>query len=229
MKIILKMAALLALLLSLVACSSTTVLLANFNTEPVNSPPAANQPTGTVELSDGAGSVRVVASPDPAVTNNLVRIAHPTQPAPETVLRARFDSFHGTGRYGFLASVFIPSNTGAVTLDLESFNGSIASAAQFLHLDFMPENNVRINDNNADRFGTFPRDRTFVVSISVDTTVSPFKATITLLGAGGAASGSKDVTLPAIANQFGAVRFWMGFQRTGAFFVDDIIVTRRSS
>lgn len=229
MNTILKMAALLALLLSLVACNSTTVLLANFNAEPLNAPPAANQPTGTVEFSDGAGSVRVVASPDPGVTNNLLRIAHPTQPAPETVMRAQFDTFHGTGRYGLLASVFIPSGTGAVTLDLESFNGSINSAAQFLHLDFMPENNVRLNDDNANRFGTFPRNRTFVVSIQVDTTVSPFKATITLLGAGGAASGSKDVTLPAIANQFGAVRFWMGFQWTGQFFVDDIVVTRRNS
>jgi hypothetical protein len=39
----------------------------------------------------------------------------------------------------------------------------------------MPENNVRINDNNADRFGTFPRDQSFVVSIQVDTTASPPK------------------------------------------------------
>jgi len=225
MKAILTISALMAALVSLASCQSTTVLLANFNTEAVGAPPAANQPTGTVAFSDGAGSVRVAASPTGSGTN-WVRISHPTQPAPETVLRAQFDSFHGAGKYGLLAAVFIPSGTGAVTLQLESFNGSVASAIEFLHLDFMPDNNVRINDNNADRFGTFPRNQSFVVSIQVDNSVSPATATIGLLGAG--ASGSKDVTLPAVANQFGAVRFWMGFQWTGSFFVDDILVTKRN-
>src|SRR5205823_2559079 len=188
MNTILKVAALPALLLSLAVCSSsnptnTTVLLANFNAEAVNSPPAGTQPVGTVQSSDGGsgGSVRVVALPDPAAPSKAARINHPTLGAAGPVLRAQFDSAHGTGHYGMLAAVFIPSDTGAVTLVLESLNGNVSSALQFLHLDFMPENNVRLNDNNADRFGTFPRDKTFVVSIVVDTTVSPFKATITLL------------------------------------------------
>ena len=227
MNVFLKIAALSVMLLSLVACSSTTVLLANFNAESIGAPPAFNQPTGTVEIADGAGSVRVVAPPSPtAGGNQWARVSHPTQPAPETVMRARFDSFHGTGQYGLLAAVFIPSETGAVTLQLEPFNGSISSSPDFLHLDFMPENNVRINDNNADRFGTFPRNQSFVVSIQVNTTVTPPTATISLLGSG--ASGSRDVVLPSIATQFGAVRFWMGFQWTGSFFVDDLIVTRKN-
>lgn len=45
---------------------------------------------------------------------------------------------------------------------------------------------------------------------------------------GGSASGQKDVNLPSIANQFGGVRFWMGFQHTGTFFVDEILVTKRN-
>jgi hypothetical protein len=227
MNAILKIALLLALLLSLVACNSTTVLLANFNTEPVGAAPAFHQPTGTVEKSDGAGSVRVAVSPDPGTGTHWLQISHPTQPAPETVMRAQFDSFHGTGHYGLLASVFIPSGTGAVTLQLEPFNGTINSSPDFLHLDFMPQNNVRLNDVDTDRFGTFPRNQSFVVSIQVDTTVTPPTAKITLLGAG--ASGSRDVVLPSLASQFGAVRFWMGFQWTGTFFVDDILVTKQNS
>ncbi len=173
---------LLLILLALAGCNSTTVLLANFNVEPVGAPPAPTQPTGTVAIADGAGTVRVAASPDPASpANNWLRISHPTQPAPETVMRAQFDSFHGTGRYGLLVSVFIPSGTGAVTLQLEPFAGSISSSPDFLHLDFMPENNVRINDHNANRFGSFTRDKSFVVSIRIDTTVSPAKATVSLL------------------------------------------------
>jgi hypothetical protein len=227
MNTILKITFLLVLLVSLAACNSTTVLLANFNTEPVGAPPAFTQPTGTVETSAGAGSVTVVVSPDSSTGSHWLRISHPTQPAPETVMRARFDSFHGSGHYGLLASVFIPSGTGAVTLQLEPFSGSVNSSPDFLHLDFMPQNNVRLNDNDADRFGTFPRDQSFVVSIQVDTTMTPAKATISLLGAG--ATGSKDVVLPSLASQFGAVRIWMGFQWTGTFFVDDVIVTRQNS
>lgn len=226
MKLILKSAALLVVLFSLASCSSTTVLLANFNVEPVGAPPALNQPTGTVTFSDGSGTVRVAASPVPSDTGHWLRISHPTQPAPETVMRASFDSFHGTGHYGLLAAMFIPSGTGAVTLQLEPFSGSIASSPDFLHLDFMPENNVRLNDNNADRFGTFPRDQSFVVSIQVDTTVTPAKATIALLGAG--TSGNRTVDLPSLATQFGAVRVWMGFQWQGSFFIDDLIVSRRN-
>ena len=227
----LKVSALVALLLSLASCQSTTVLLANFNAEPAGAPPAPNQPTGTTQFLDGGsgGSVRVAPSPDPAVKNNGCLITHPTSNADQTILRAQFASFPGPGKYGLLAAVFIPSGTGAVTLSLESFNGSINQPLEFLHLDFMPQNNVRINDVDADRFGTFPRDRTFVVSITVDTTASPFKATISLTGAGGTASGSKDVTLPSLAAQFGAVRFFMGFPHTGSFFFDDVLVTRRNS
>lgn len=225
MNAILKITVLLVLLLSLAACNSTTVLLANFNAEPVGAPPAHNQPTGTVVFADGAGSVRV--SNPPGSSTNWLRISHPTHPSPETVMRAQFDSFHGPGHYVLLASVFIPSGTGAVTLQLEPFNGSINSSPDFLHLDFMPENNVRLNDVDADRFGTFPRNQSFVVSIQVDTTVTPATAIISLLGAG--TSGTRNVVLPSLAAQYGAVRFWMGFQWTGSFFVDDILVTRGNS
>jgi len=226
MRSILTISALTAVL-TLASCQSSTVLLANFNSEAVGAPPAANQPTGTVTFADGGGNVRVAVTPTgPTPGNNWLQIDRPKQPAPETVMRARFDAFHGTGKYGLLVAVFIPNGTGAVSLDLESFNGSITSAGQILHLDFMPENNVRINDNDADRFGTFPRDKSFVVSISVDNAATPPTATVSLTGNG--ASGSKDVTLGSIANQFGAVRFWMGFQWSGTFLIDDLLVTKKN-
>lgn len=208
-------AAPLMLLMTLASCGSTTVLLANFNAEPLGGPPAFAQATGTVETRSAAGSV-LVSNPSGSSTK-WAQISHPTRPSRQTMLRARFDSFHGTGKYSLLVAVFFPSGTGAVTLQLEP--------PEFLHLDFMPQNNVRINDNNADRVGTFPRDQSFVVSIQVDTTASPPKATISLLGGSGA-SGSRDVTLPSLATQFGAVRLWMGFQWTGSFFFDDLLVTR---
>ena len=227
MNILLKIAALLALLLSLVACSSTTVLQATFNTEPIGTPPAAGQPVGTVEIMNGDGSVRVAASPDPssAAGNNWVQISLPSPRTHPVHMLARFDSFHGAGHYNLVALVFMRSGTEAVSLDLEPFNSTATQQrGRLLHLDFTPENNVRLNDIDTDRFGRFPRDQSFVLAISVDSTVSPAKATISLLGRG--ASGSRDVDLPASASQFGAVRFWIGFPWSGTVFFDDIIVTR---
>jgi hypothetical protein len=223
---LLPLAALLVLLS--VACNSTTVLSAQFNAEPVGAPPAFAQNVGTVTFLNGAGTVTVQPSPvDSSTTNKWARVSHPTQPAPETSLRAQFDSFHGAGKYNLLAAMFIPTGTGAVTLQLEPIGGSPGTFTNFVHIDFMPENNVRVNDDESTRFGSFPRDTSFVVSILLDSTVSPPTARIALLG-GGSASGQRDVTLPSIANQYGGVRFWMGFQWTGQFFVDEILVTKQN-
>lgn len=221
----LRPALLAAVLLLVAACNSTTVLLANFNAEPLGAPPAFNQPTGTMQFVNGAGSV-TIANP-PGSTTKWMRVSHPTVPTPETVTRARFDAPHGAGKYNLVTALFIPTGTGAVTLQLEPFNGDINSSPELLHLDFMPENNVRLNDNDADRFGAFPRDQSFVVAILVDSTVSPPTARISLLGGGGA-SGQRDVTLSSGASSFGAVRLWMGFQWEGSFFVDDLLVTRQN-
>ena len=226
---ILRIAALLALPLLSVACNSTTVLLANFNAEPVGAPPAFNQPTGTVVLDEqGTGTVRVAVSPIPTSPGN--KWARGTNTAPNTgtsALRAQFDGFHGPGKYNVVAALFIPTGAGAVTLQLEPASGGASSFVNFLHVDFMPENDVRLNDDNATRFGSFPRDQSFVVSINVDTASTPRKATVTLLG--GVATGSRDVVLPSLSTQFGAVRVWMGFQFQGSFFVDDILVTKSNS
>ena len=222
---------LLALLSGLSACGSTTVLQVNFNSDTAGSPPAPAQATGTVSLAPGAGTITVVPAPAPGLpANKWARISHPTQPSPETVMRCTFSRFDGPGNYTLLASLFMPSGTGAATVQFETFNGSTSSAPSFLHLDFMPEGDVRIDDS-ATRFGHFPRDQTFALSVNLVITGAAATAHMTLFGPG--ASGSQDYNInPAflsIARQFGAMRFWMGFQWQGAFFVDDILVTRSNS
>jgi hypothetical protein len=203
----------------------------NFNSDTVGSPPADTQGTGTVSLAPGAGTITVVDAPAPGLAaNKWVRLNHPTTPSQETVMRCTFSRFDGVGNYTFLASLYIPSGTGAVTVQFETFQGSVNSAPGFLHLDFMPEGDVRIDDSSV-RFGQFPRDRTFALSVNLDITSTTATARIALHGTG--ASGTQDVNInPAsltVARQFGAVRFWMGFQWQGPFFVDDILVTRRNS
>lgn len=223
----LRLCSLLGLLLLWSACNGTTLLQANFNSDAVGSPPAPAQGTGTVSVDKGAGTVIVVAKPAAGLPDyRWARINHPAAPSPETTMTGHFSQFGGNGHYNLLASLFLPSGAGVATVQFEAFG----SSADFLHLDFMPEGNVRVDDVESSRFGQFPRDQAFVVSVNLDITAAAATAHVALLGAG--ASGSTDVAVkPAllpVAHQFGAVKFWMGFQHKGSFFVDDILVKRKN-
>ncbi len=214
----------LALLLGLalsISCNPTavTVLEATFNNDTVNSPPAVNQSIGTLTFNAGAGTIKVVQTPAPGVTSTKwVQI---TQDA----LRCNFSRVDGLGNYGVLASFVIPSTTkGIVSL---AFQPDFNQEVRFLHIDFMPEGNVRVDDG-ATRFGQFPKDKNFTVSVKLAITNTTATAEITLFGTG--ASGSTTVNVDPLlmvpARRFGAVRPFMGFQQPGTFFVKDIIVTR---
>ena len=210
----------------LYSCKATTVLLANFKNDNIGSPPGATQPTGTVSLNAGSGLITVVASPLPAQpSNKWALISHPAQPAQETTLTGRFTQ-SGTGKYGLLCSMHIPGNAGVVSVQFEAAN----PLGSFIHLDFMAEGDLRVDDDNALRFGQFPRDKNFVLSVNLDITGSAATVEFSLLGDG--ASGNKIVNVkPAflnVAKQFGAVKFWIGFQHNASFFVDDIVVTRKN-
>jgi len=206
-------------------CAAETLFLATFNSDTVGSPPATNQSTGTVGLDEGAGTVRVVLPP-PGATTNWVEISHPTAPSPQTAMQGRFAQFKGLGTYGLLAVLFIPQDCGVVTLQFEPFGQGAATYTNFLHLDFMPNNTVRVDDSST-VFGTFPRDQFFTVSVSLNISATSATSHMALFGAGASGSLDYNVTGPLVlAQQFGAVRFWMGFQHTGRFKVDEILVTR---
>lgn len=227
---VLGLSVLLALLLLITGCKSNTVLLANFKNDAVGLAPATAQPTGTVTVTAGSGTIQVVSAPSPDLpANNWCKISHPIVQSNPTELTGNFTQF-GVGSYGVLASLHIPDGSGVVTVQFEASNQSPLPFGPFMHLDFMPEGNVRIDDNNV-RFGTFPRDENFVLSVNLVITQTSATAEIALLGAN--ASGSINTTVQSsvlpLARQFGAVKFWVGFQHSGTFFVDDIIVTRRSS
>jgi len=201
---------------------TTTILTAKFTSDTVGAPPSPTQTVGTVAVQAGAGSV-LVATPPPGASGNWVEISHPTRTTPETGLQGKFKDLNGNGTYGLLVALFIPTGCEVVTLQFESRLGS--SYPSFLHLDFMPNNTVRIDDSST-TFGTFPRDKYFTVSVSLEVGSPMTKAHMQLFGAG--ASGNLDYdVLPifgSLPQQFAAVRFWMGYQWVGAFKVDDITV-----
>ena len=217
---------LIALLMN--GCKSTTVLLANFNNDNIGSPPATSQATGTVSVISGGGSV-IVNSPNNTIkSKKWCGISHPFNNSDPAELTGNFTQF-GKGKYGLLASLYIPDKEEVVTVQFEASKQSPLPFGPFLHLDFMPEGDVRIDDG-IQRFGQFPRNQNFVLSVNLNITDVAATAEITLLGAN--ASGNTTVQISQnvlpLARQFGAVKFWVGFQHRATFFVDDIIVTRKN-
>jgi len=227
---VLRVGFILGLTLVLTACNSTTLLLVNFGADAAGSEPSLNQNTGTVLLERGSGSITVVDAPAAGLAaNKWARIIHPSTPTPQTGIKCNFaGGGGGAGGYGVLMSLYIPNGTGAVTIQFEQ-GGDVNNYNSFMHLDFMPQGDVRVNDNETLRFGQFPRDQVFVVSVNLVITATSATAEISLLGTGASGNLSAPLSSVALANQFGAVRVWMGYQWTGTFFVDDIIVNRRNS
>lgn len=217
-------------LLSVVAllsgCASETLFQSGFDANALNQPPAQNQVVGTVSIDGAAGNVLVVPPPV-TPSEKWVQIRRPTAQSSVTALQGNFSQPRGDGTYVFSTFLYIPSGSGVATLQFERFSQPVTVYDGFLHLDFLPDNTVRIDDDVV--FGTFPRDQIFVVQVTLDINASSASAHIVLSGAD--ASGTADYNVkPAflpMAQQFGAVRAWMGFPHTGLFDVTLIVVKKR--
>jgi hypothetical protein len=182
------------------------------------------QETGMVSFEDGSGAVRVIA-PVPGGATPWRQVKPLGKPTPRTALLGDISQFRGDATYTLTASVVIPHDAGVVTLQFEPSGHGQKLYGNFLHLDFLPDNTVRVDDKNDVVFGAFPRDQIFVVIVTLNMTGSSTKAHFGLLGAG--ASGSLDYTvdpaLQKVALQFGAVRFWTGSRHTGSPAADHVL------
>lgn len=111
--------------------------------------------------------------------------------------------------------MLMPAGAETMTIQLEQQTPSNS----FLHLDLLPDNQVRIDDNETTKFATFPRDQPFIVQVTLDTTSTP-KARFVVSGVG--ASGITDYTiqpsLQEFAHQFGAIRLWIGFPHIADYY-----------
>jgi hypothetical protein len=207
-----------------------TLFQSNFDSTPIGQPPAAVQATGTASVFGSPGSV-VVVGPPGSTSGHWLQVSRallPENQAPVAGMVGMLSAVGGPGQYSFICSVFVPS-TGNVDGTIE-FLSAIPPNPSLLHLDFTTDNKVRIDDNNATKFGSFPRDQPFDVTVSLNTAASPPTAHIALFGTG--ASGSADYTLtvpPQFAQQFGSIRVWMGWPWTGYFDTTQLLVTRKTN
>jgi hypothetical protein len=212
----------------LAGCQSVTVFQSNFSSTVVGQPPTAVQATGTATVFGARGSVLIVGGPTQGNDHwlQISRASLANNSAPISGMLGTLASQPG-GQYNFICAMYIPSGSGLATLSFEPVpQPQPGGMVDFLHLDFMQNNTVRLNDNNTTEFGSFPRDKPFDVSVSLNTAASPPTAHIGIAGSG--ASGATDYTITApvgFVRQFGAVRVWMGYPWTGSFDSADLLVT----
>ena len=213
----------------LAGCAKETLFQSNFDATPDNDPPATTQQVGTGAIDGGAGQVIVV--PLPSLPGKWVQISRPNADTGVAGFQGNFVASRGDGEYTFTTTVFMPTGSGVATIQCERFGQAANDVSSFLHVDLMPENNVRIDDDENTRFGTFPRDQPFIVQLTLNINASSPSAQVVLSGADASGNAVRNIS-PAfipIARQFGAIRVWMGFPHTGSFNATNIVVSREKS
>ncbi len=217
--------------MTLTGCASTTLFKSDFDPSAIGQPPAHAQPVGTADVS---GSIAVIGPPvSPSGKWVAVRRAAtpPDQsPSPLAIFQGNLVSSQGVGTYTFSTVLYLPSGTNNVaTIQFDRFGWPVSDVTGgFLHIDFLPDNTVRIDDKESTKFGQFPRNQAFIVQVTLNIHPTAPTARIVLSGAGAAGETTYAISTPVFvswAQQFGAVKLWMGFPRTGEFDATQIVVT----
>jgi hypothetical protein len=108
--------------------------------------------------------------------------------------------------------------------------GCLQDIANFMHLDLMPNNRMRVDDVAGTEFGEFPRGAPFIVQVTFVIGPAP-TAHIVLSGAGAMGTADRAITAPAsifMARQFGSARLSVAFPHLGTLQATTIAVTRRT-
>ena len=217
------------------SCNSPTLFQSNFDATAIGQPPSTTQAVGTASIDGPTGSVLVAAAPPNAqpsgkwlqinVANNSGQVAS---------FQGKLTQQPGNGTYVFSTALFIPpagpqGQDNVATISFEALAAQGNLPAEFLHLDFIANNRVQIDDDGSTVFGQFPRNQVFLVQVTLDINATSAKAHIILSGAGASGEADRNVVSPLVgqAQRFGAVRVRMGFPHTGTFFATNVLVQRK--
>jgi hypothetical protein len=189
----------------------------NFDPTPVGNPPSTTQAVGTARVEGPPRSV-IVAQPLP-IGPKWVQISRPIGPDIASFVCLLTESGQA-GVYTLSADVLMHPGGQAASITFET------PSQGFLHLDFMPDNKVRFDDDGTTEFGSFPRNQPFHIQVTL--TVGPQSAVRVVLSGG--ATGDKTYVMSQESQfrsqQFSAVRIWQGFLQNGAFQMTNIVVSR---
>ncbi len=216
---------LLAVLSSIILsnCSGEKILVANFNGNPLGQPPVHNQELGVVDNLPPIENTIVAKVPN--LPSNWVKITRPNNPQVIAGMIGTATAAKGVGKYTFTATLFIPNDGGVATIQFEPFN-QLPPGLDYLHIDFLSNNKVRVNDSEASVFGNFPHNQPFIVQVIL-TIKSTTESSAKIVLSGANTSGEflvPNLIGPGFAPQFGKVRFWMGFPWVGSFYATNIVL-----
>jgi hypothetical protein len=196
-----------------------TLFSSSFDFTTAGAPPSTTQPVGTARV-EGPPNCVTVANPPVATTLKWVRLLGGTTMADASLVGVLTET-DGAGVYNFSAALFVPTGSDVCSISFETMN-----ADEIMHIDFIPNNTVRIDDLVA--FGSFVRDQVFNLQVTLN--ISDTQSTAHVGVSGGGATGAFDYNIPEFggrfATQFGAIRLWKGSGDTGLFYGTSIAVTR---
>jgi hypothetical protein len=204
------------------SCNGEKILVANFNGNPLGQPPVHNQEVGVIDNIIPIENSIVAKVPN--VPSNWVKITRPNNPQVIAGILGTATTSKGIGKYTFTATLFIPDDGGMATIQFEPFNQTPPNLA-YLHIDFLRNNKVRVNDSEVAVFGNFPHNQPFIVQVILTIKSSESTADIVLSGAN--TSGQfhiSNFTGSGFAPRFGCVRLWMGFPWVGTFYATNIVL-----
>jgi len=214
------------------SCNSPALFQSNFDATAVGQPPSPTQAVGTASVE---GSVLVVAAPPNAQpSGKWLQIKIVNKSGQVASFQGKLTQQPGNGTYVFSTALFIPptgpqGEDNVATISFEALAPQGNLPAEFMHLDFLANNRVQIDDDSGTVFGQFPRNQVFIVQITLDINATAAKAHIMLSGAGASGETDRNVISPLVqqAQKFGAVRIRMGFPHTGTFFATNVLVQRK--
>ena len=206
-------------------CNSSFVYLDKFDSTATGSPPAQPQ-VGTSTIS---GNVIVVA--DPTNTNAAEHWLQLTRTAPTATA-----SYIGTlktpvtakGGVDFVG--YVPSSS-PIDLSVYFLPAAGPQGAPLLHVDLLPNGNIRLNDS--DVVGTYKFDHLVGFFITFDLQASPPTATVFIRGGGQDASKTVPVPPSLAGFGFGKIQVDAPFEGINAkparLLIDEVIATRAST
>lgn len=199
------------------------LFLSNFQPTAVGQPPSQTQAVGTAAVVGPTGTVDVINSPTGSGPKWL-RIGRPAGAQFTAEFQCILIEAVGPGVYNMTATLFLTDRSDIATIFFES------PQLQFTHIDFLPRSNqvVRLDDNDATDFGSFPLNQPFKVDVTLTIALNTH-GTLRVVLSGSGASGDVTYTIPAppqLMIPFTSVRVMQGFPNSGPFDVTNIEVSR---
>lgn len=206
-------------------CNTTSLYLDTFDSTATGSPPAQPQ------IGTSTASGNVIVEGDPSVANSANHWLQLTRVIPtETASYVGTLKSPVTAKGGIDFVAYVPS-TSPIDVSVFFEPSSGPQGAPLLHVDLLPNGNIRLNDSTV--VGTFKFDHVVGFFITFDLKASPPTASVLIRGGGQDANTTVPVPASLAGFGFGKIEVDAPFEGVkapcGYFFIDEVVATRAPS